>query len=193
MTLQFRRYGAHDADAVATLDEWAMQETATDPGDIPGREDIAEIETVYFESGGTFVVGVLDSAAGNAEADDPETACELPDERATQVETEDGLVVAMGGALPSEAGHEDERTVAGAVELHRMRVAPPCQHSGYGTALLAALERRVTAAGYERILATTARRQQAAAAFYPAAGYERVDTSTYGEYDLLHFEKTVDA
>lgn len=177
---RIRRYETDDADAVAALDEWTMRETATDPEDVPGSEDVADIESVYLEGGGDFLVGVVDATAD---------AVEIPDARARQVETTDGVVVAMGGFLPSESGHEDERTVPGAAELHRLRVAPPCQGLGYGADLLSELERRALAAGFETILATTARRQQAAVAFYPATGYDRVGTSVFGEYELLHFEK----
>lgn len=184
MTVAFRRYDARDADAVVALDSWAMREAGTDPTDIPGHEDIDHIGSAYLDAGGAFLVGVLDDGDDSFE---PGGKHWEPDRET--FETFDGLVVAMGGYLPSESGYEDERTVAGAAELHRMRVAPPCQGRGYGTALLAELEARVRAAGFSRVLATTARRQSRAMALYPAADYERVDTSRYGEYDLVHFEK----
>jgi len=190
--VRFRQYEEGDADAVAALDAWTMQETATDPEDIPGHEDVAKIESVYVESGGDFVVGVLDRTVESVDAADPDTGTGSPDQWVKQVETTDGPVVAMGGLLPSEAGHEDERTVLGAAELHRMRVAPPCQRSGYGAALLAELERRAAVAGFETVLATTARRQRAAVAFYHAAGYRQAGTSAFGEYELVHFEKELD-
>ena len=34
-----------------------------------------------------------------------------------------------------------------------------------------------------------AARQRSAVAFYPAAGYREVGRSTYGEYELVHFQK----
>ena len=193
--LRLRQYERRDSDAVAALDAWALGETQTDPEDIPGREDIHDIEAAYLDSGGDFVVGVLkrDSECGRrlgdraVETGDGATTVETGN--GATVETGDGCMVAMGGFLPSAAGHDDERTVAGAAELHRMRVAPPCQRRGYGAALLAELEARAAAAGFERALATTAARQQAAVAFYPAHGYDRVGTSTYGAYDLVHFQK----
>ena len=70
-----------------------------------------------------------------------------------------------------------------------MRVAPTHQRSGYGGRLLAALERRARTAGFDRLLATTAARQQGAVRFYPAAGYAETDRSTTGDYELVHFEK----
>jgi ribosomal protein S18 acetylase RimI-like enzyme len=187
MTPQFRQYDPRDADAVAELDEWAMRTAGTDPADIPGNEDIEHIGSAYLDAGGAFLVGTVDPAAVDATAFDGSGGRDR-----AAFETFDGLVVAMGGFLPNEEGYDDERTVAGAAELHRMRVAPPCQGRGYGTDLLRALEERVSAAGFSRVLATTAQRQQRALSLYAGAGYERVDRSQYGEYDLVHFEKTVE-
>jgi GNAT superfamily N-acetyltransferase len=101
----------------------------------------------------------------------------------------------MGGFVPTAAGHADERAVAddgtGTAELHRMRVAPPRQREGHGQRLLERLETQARALGFQRLLATTSRRQTAAVAFYPAHGYRQVDESTHGEYDLVHFEKSL--
>lgn len=167
----FRRYDPRDSEAILELHEWAMREAGTDPTDIPGTEDLREIERVYVEAGGDFVVGVTD-----------EELSALPT-------TFDGRVVAMGGFMPSESGHEDERSVPGATELHRMRVAPPLQGEGYGRALLEELEARIQDAGFDRVLATTAMAQTRAVSFYPRAGYREVDRSAFGEYELVHFEK----
>ena len=93
------------------------------------------------------------------------------------------------GFVPSEAGHDDERTIAGAAELHRMRVAPTHQRRGYGQALLVTLEERAANRGFDVVLATTARRQSAAVAFYREEGYEPVGESTEAGYRLIHFEK----
>lgn len=172
----FRRYDPKDSDAVVHLHEWAMRVAGTDPADVPGTEDVRQVEASYLDAGGEFLVGVMgeDSIDGNGD--------DIP-------ETFDGRVVAIGGFLPNEVGHADERTVAGAAELHRMRVAPPCQGRGYGRALLKALETRAEAAGYDILLATTARRQERAIHLYELSGYEAVDESTFDEYDLVHFEK----
>jgi GNAT superfamily N-acetyltransferase len=183
MSIQFRGYDPRDADAVATLDDWAMRAAGTDPSDIPGHGDIERIGSEYPDAGGAFLVGVVDPP------DAREAFGGAGDRDGESVETFDGLVAAMGGFLPSDEGYADERTVAGAAELHRMRIVPPLQGRGYGTDLLRALEQRVREAGFARVLATTARRQQRALALYAGAGYERVDTATYGEYDLVHFEK----
>ena len=170
--LNFRQYRPTDADPVWHLHEWALEEAGTDPADLPGVEDLRAIEATYLDDG-DFVVGVGTEARRDEQF----------------LRTDDGVVVAMGGFLPSEVGHEDERTIAGAAELHRMRVAPTQQGSGHGRALLKTLERRAAAAGFDRLLATTAARQAAAVGLYESAGYDRVGTSDYGEYELRHFEK----
>lgn len=177
----FRRYDPRDSGAVVRLHEWAMREAGTDPDRIPGSDDVHDVQSSYLDAGGEFLVGTI---GGDGWQDPTAPRDQLP-------ETFDGWVVAVGGFLPNEAGHADERTVPGAAELHRMRVAPPCQGRGYGRALLEALERRVGAAGYERVLATTARRQERAVTLYDRAGYAVAGESTFGEYDLVHFEKEV--
>lgn len=172
--IEFRRYDPRDSEPAWELHEWAMREAGTDPADIPGIEDLRDVEGTYFDAGGDFLVGVVD----NGESDVPSTF--------------DGALVAMGGFMPSEHGHEDERTVSGAAELHRMRVAPPVQGEGYGKQLLRELERRIAEREFERIIATTAVNQKRAVSFYPTAGYREVDRSTLGEFRLVHFEKSID-
>ncbi len=179
--LYFRRFDRRDATPVWQLHEKAMRDAGTDPKDIPGTEDLRRIESVYLDSAGEFIVGIL-----------PETVEDRAEADAPPPHTFDGRVVAMGGFLPADEGYEDEREVhaSDTAELHRMRVAPTHQHRGYGTRLLAELERRAMAAGFDRLLATTAARQEAAAEFYPARGYDEVGRSEHGEYELIHFEKT---
>jgi ribosomal protein S18 acetylase RimI-like enzyme len=171
--ISFRTYERRDADAVQRLHELAFRDSRTDPDDIPGIEDLRNIHSTYLESGGSFVVGTV-----------PGTPA------AQTVPRVDGdALVAMGGFLPSEAGHDDERTVPGAAELHRMRVAPSYQRYGYGRELLRVLENAIQARGYNPVLATTAKRQQAAVRFYDSEGFELVGEATNGEYELHHFEK----
>lgn len=176
--LHFREYDPVDTESVLALNEWALRDVGIDPADVPGHEDLQRVEKTYLESGGGFVVGVAQDGVDGTWRE--------------RLETRDGYLVAMGGFLPNEAGHDDERTVTGAAELHRMRVAPPLQGRGYGTALLSELERRIVQAGFDVVLATTATRQHRATEFYPTRGYRAVDTSEYGEYELVHFEKTLD-
>lgn len=175
-SLALRPYQPGDADAVWRLHELAIRDAGTDPDDIPGTDDLRNVRAAYVESGGGFFVGTVPAAT---------TPPGVP-------HVEDGALVAMGGFLPSEAGHDDERTVAGAAELHRMRVAPSHQRRGFGRRLLRRLEDAVAAAGYDPVLATTARRQAAAVEFYRAEGYTTTGRSQSGEYELLHFEKHLD-
>jgi ribosomal protein S18 acetylase RimI-like enzyme len=176
--LRLRRYDPRDADAVWTLHEWAMRESGVDPGAIPGTDDLRDVTGSYLDAGGDFLVGVVDGDADEGGGGDRPPA------------TSDGRVVAAGGFLPNEAGHADERTVPGAAELHRMRVAPTHQRRGYGRRLLDELEARAAERGFDPILATTAKRQSGAVALYWSAGYEMVDESQEGEYVLVHFEKS---
>ena len=182
--LSLRRYDARDADAVWTLHGWAMRETGVDPSAIPGTEDLRDVSGSYLDAGGDFLVGVVDERRERTEGG-------THDDRPPA--TFDGRVVAMGGILPNEAGHADERSVPGAAELHRMRVAPTHQRRGYGRRLLAELEARAAALGRDPVLATTAKRQSGAVALYRGAGYEAVGESREAGYDLVHFEKRLDA
>lgn len=90
-----------------------------------------------------------------------------------------GGVVAMGGLV-----------VDGAVgELFRVAVHPDHQREGYGSAVMQGLEDAARESGVERLVLTTAARQQAATAFYPARGYTRTGRERHGDYQLLRFEK----
>ena len=202
--LRFRQYDERDAAAVWRLHELAMAPTATDPEDIPGTDDLRAIEETYLDAGGEFLVGVLPDAGTDAEGErDAGTGAEPTQEAgasagktgtgepAAAPAVHDGLLVAMGGVLPNEAGHDDERSVSGAAELHRMRVAPAHQRDGYGRDLLHALEEWARAAGFDPLLATTARTQPAAVEFYRGEGYEAVGESTEAGYTLVHFEKSL--
>ena len=190
--LRIRRYDPHDADPVWTLHETALRDAGTDPADVPGTDDLQRIEAAYLDAGGDFLVGLVPSSEVGAGADGPAVGRADGDgdrERRRAPRTDDGALVAMGGFVPNEAGHADERTIAGAAELHRMRVAPTHQRRGYGRALLVALEERAANRGFDVVLATTARRQSAAVAFYREEGYEPIGESTEAGYRLIHFEK----
>lgn len=177
--VRFRRYEAADADALLALDEWALRDAGTDPADVPGSADLRSVQESYLDTGGDFVVGTVRSL--EAEADAARTA----------PRTVDGYLVAMGGYLPTEVGYDDERSVRGGAELHRMRVAPTHQGRGHGRTLLDDLESRAAEAGFELLLATTAVRQRRAVAFYPSAGYREVGRSEHDGYELVHFEKPI--
>lgn len=173
-TVQFRRVEPSDGAAVRTLHERALATTGTDPADVPGTDDLADVVESYLDTGGEFLVGV-----------DPDPGVDADPALAVA----GGHLVVMGGYLPCEHGHDDERTVPDGAELHRMRVAPSRQREGHGRAILHRLERRAREAGFDVLLATTATTQAAAVAFYAAEGYDEVDRSTAGRYELVHFEK----
>jgi GNAT superfamily N-acetyltransferase len=183
--LSLRPYDPQDEAAVWALHEWAIAETGVDPADIPGTDDLRTIETSYLDAGGAFVVGIV----ADSPRRDPSLATPSASGKDTDLTTTDGTLAAMGGYLPNQAGHSDERDRPGAAELHRMRVAPPYQRQGFGRALLADLEARAAAAGFDTLLATTSTRQSAALSFYAEQGYDRTATSTAGAYELVHFEK----
>ena len=190
--MQIRQFEQADAKAVVALDSWAMRDAGTEPTDIPGHDDVTRIAEVYLERGGAFLVGVLsdqaklDGALGKALGE------ALEAESSQALKTRDGYLAGMGGVLPNENGYGDERTVPESAELHRMRIAPPVQGQGYGGQLLAALESIACEKGFRVLLATTATRQVRACAFYPAHGYTRVGPSQYGDYELVHFEKSLE-
>lgn len=188
--LTFRSYEPADDDAIWELHRWAMRETGVDPDDVPGTDDLRSVRSSYIDSGGAFVVGVVDSLSGDG-SDAAATPEDIGASAREALRTRDGVVVAMGGYLPNSAGHADERDRPGAAELHRMRVAPPCQRQGFGRALIAELERRAAAAEFESLLATTSTRQSSALSFYPDNGYEEVGRSTAGAYELVHYEKSL--
>ena len=184
--LSLRSYDTRDDDAIWSLHEWAIRETGVNPADVPGTRDLRTVETAYLETGGTFIVGTVDGE--NSQGDQLNEA-EQSAYTISDLTTYDGLLVAMGGILPNQAGHSDERDRPGAAELHRMRVAPTHQRRGYGKQILRELERRAAATGFETLLATTSTRQSAALEFYSEQGYEQTGTSTAGSYELVHFEK----
>mgnify|MGYP000510097723 CR=1 FL=1 len=94
------------------------------------------------------------------------------------VET-DGEVVATGGlAVDGDVG-----------ELFRVAVDPDHQRAGHGSRLLAALEDAARERGVERIVLTTALRQDAAVDFYTDHGYEQTGRDRHGEYRLFHFTR----
>lgn len=184
--LSLRSYDPRDDAAVWALHEWAIRETGVDPSDVPGTDDLRTVATSYLYSGGAFVVGIVN-------VDHPRTDqtanLDSSSQQTADLVTHDGILVAMGGFIPNRSGHSEERDRPEAAELHRMRVAPTHQRHGYGRQVLAELERRAAAAGFNSLLATTSTRQTAALAFYESRGYERTATSTAGAYDLVHFEK----
>ncbi len=79
--------------------------------------------------------------------------------------------VACGGVRRAEPG---------VGELKRMYVTPAHRGRGVGRVVLAALEARARALGYERLILETGVRQPEAIALYGSAGYETIEP--YGYY-----------
>jgi predicted N-acetyltransferase YhbS len=159
---RLRRYRPGDGPAVRAVHERALRDAGTAPADVPGNEDLRHIESAYLESGGEFLVVDLGTAA------DPE-------------------VVATGGFKPAAEGDTSGDGVT-TVELFRMAVAPEHQGEGHGGRVLSGLERRASERGFERVVLSTAVRQDSAG-FYAAHGYRETGRERYGEYELIDFEK----
>lgn len=132
-------------------------------------------------------------AEGTDPADVPDTD-DLADVEAAYVDSGgeflvvevDGAVVAMGGLAV-----EGEDLADGEGELFRIGVDTDHQRRGYGSAILSGLEAAARERGLDRIVLTTARRQDAATEFYPAHGYEQVGRERHGEYRLVRFAKSL--
>jgi ribosomal protein S18 acetylase RimI-like enzyme len=155
-----------DPTALRALHERALRDAGTDPGDVPGTEDLGRVPGTYLD-GGEFLVGY--------EGDD---------------------LVAMGGFRPvadlPAGGHEgfdDGVDPERAVELFRIAVAPGAQGRGLGSRVLAELESRAAAADYDRVVLTTAARQRAGLALYRSRAYEEVGRLRDGGYELVRFRK----
>src|ERR671932_233091 len=58
--LHIRRYEPEDKRAVRRLHDEALNEVGAHLGSGPWDDDLDDIESVYLDSGGEFVVGVLD-------------------------------------------------------------------------------------------------------------------------------------
>jgi GNAT superfamily N-acetyltransferase len=161
---RLRRYRPGDGPAVRAVHERALRDAGTDPADVPGNDDLHSIESAYLASDGEFLV--VDCGT----ADDPE-------------------VVATGGYKPTD-GREDgsPESETRTVELFRMAVAPERQGEGHGVRVLSGLERRAREHGFERVVLSTATRQDSAG-FYAAHGYRETGRERYGEYELIGFEK----
>jgi ribosomal protein S18 acetylase RimI-like enzyme len=96
----------------------------------------------------------------------------------------DGEIVVMA-ALREHA--------SGRVEIKRMRVHPDHQRHGLGQQMLDRLERRATELGYSGVYLDTTTRQGPAIALYRKNGYREVGRATRGPFDVVLFEKDLDA
>jgi len=133
-------------------------------------------------------------AEGTDPADVPDTD-DLSDVESAYVEPggeflvveSENETVAMGGLAV-----DGDDLADGEGELFRIGVDTDHQRRGYGSAILAGLEDAARERGLDRIVLTTARRQEAATEFYPAHGYERMGHERHGEYQLVRFAKSLE-
>jgi GNAT superfamily N-acetyltransferase len=93
-------------------------------------------------------------------------------------------LVAMGGF---------KRLSDGVAELRRMRIARDLQGRGYGTLMLAELERRAFQSGFRKLCLDTARRRPLTLGFYRKHGYQEMGQSFYGAVETVQFNKILDA
>ena len=96
----------------------------------------------------------------------------------------EGRIVAMG-ALRRTA---DERA-----EITRMRVHPDFQRRGFGRAVLRRLEDRAGELGYRHLHLDTTVGQTAARKLYLAFGYAEVARKQYAGFDVIQYEKRLQA
>lgn len=127
--------------------------------------DLENLDAVYFDAGGEFLVGELD-----------------------------GEVIAMGAIKPvgEDTWMADRLVRPGdgrAAEITRMRVDPSHQRQGYGSRLLNALEDRAEELGFELLVLDTTKRQAGAQAIYESFGYRRYDAFDWREYKVLLYRK----
>ena len=100
---------------------------------------------------------------------------------AAEFEPPDGaLVIGLLGGQ-SVTGGAFRRFDAHTAELKRIWTDSRHRRRGHARALLADLERRITARGYRRIYLTTGDRQPEAEALYRAAGYSRLPKPLPGD------------
>ncbi len=141
-TLQIRGYRPTDHDRVLELHRAALDAAGGYIEGVP-EPDLDAIETTYCANG-AFLLGELDNR-----------------------------IVAMGAIRPAMGRLREQIDCAGATaELKRLRVDPNHQRSGYGQAILKALERRASELEFDRIVLDTMETQQPARACFESNGYE---------------------
>lgn len=168
-TLSIRRYRPGDGPRVRDLHEAAMRDVGAYTEGV-ADDDLEAVTERYLETGGEFLVGVVD----------------------------DGIV-AMGAFRPIDGteyvtNFGSERPDS-TVELTRLRVDPDHQRRGYGRQLCAELEDRARSRGVAHIVLDTTAKQTAARRLYESLGFEethrdRIDD--FGDpFELVVYEKSL--
>jgi GNAT superfamily N-acetyltransferase len=96
----------------------------------------------------------------------------------------DGRIVAMGAL---------RRKSAECAELKRMRVHPDVQRRGFGQRILTELEGRARALGYAKLVLDTTSLQTPAQKLYEKNGFRETHRATEGRFEVLYFEKVLEA
>ncbi len=96
----------------------------------------------------------------------------------------EGRIVAMGGF--KKTSHER-------AEITRMRVHPNFQRRGFGSAILSYLEKRAAELGYQTLHLDTLAVQEKAQALYLRNGYMFIGQGKKDKFDVVFFEKNVEA
>ena len=97
---------------------------------------------------------------------------------------EDGQLVAMGALRPIDETRG---------EIKRMRVDPKHWRRGFGQAILTALEGHARMLGYGILHLDTTIYQQAAMSLYEKNGYDQVGRGRIREFDVILYEKHLEA
>ncbi|WP_168219961.1 GNAT family N-acetyltransferase [Salarchaeum sp. JOR-1] len=166
MSLRIRRYEPGDRDAADAVIEAALRHANAYFEDAPALVDGDRIAE-YVESGGEFLVGLLD-----------------------------GELVATAAFRPPKGVAADLVTVTEhTAEVKRMHVHPDHHRRGFGQAMYDELEARAADAGHARLALSTSARQEPAHAFYRQNGYEQTARTSVeidgGDLGILVFEKSL--
>lgn len=158
--LTVRRYREADDDRrLRELNETALRSVDTYAEDAPD-DDLRDVQSIYLDAGGEFLVGILD-----------------------------GTIVAIGALSPVDDETIAARVLddehGPTAEVTRMRVDPAHQGRGFGTRILASLEERAREAAFETLVLDTTERQTGARRLYEKFGYERRDSFEWREYTML--------
>lgn len=160
--LRIRPYEPRDADAVVAVHEAAFRASGIE-FDPEGAidEELRNVTETYLAGDDTFLVGTLS-----------------------------GEVVATGGYRAGEDAVNESGDGSIALVGH-LRVRPDVQRRGYARTMMATLEERARADGFDRFVLETHEDLAAAQAFYQDLGYsvtKRIPHAVTGD-EMIHYGK----
>jgi GNAT superfamily N-acetyltransferase len=169
--LHLRRYRAADHGTVLALHREGLAQVGLRPGDgVYYDHDFFRMEDIYLCNNGEFLVGELDErivAMGGLRRAD----------------------LIPGGHARAYGGYAAAGPALDAAEMVRLRVLPPVQRRGYGTAIVQALEERAAEYGYRILRADTTELQAPALALYRKFGWTETRRETIGGIVNIYIEK----